>query len=399
MTVTDEPPAAVDTDLDLLTGPDAAGPLAAALAPAGGRMLSWRATQVDHQPGRGCTVGYHVRVAWRDGRISFERLAATTAPTPGGTLLLDDGVDRVAVWRFPHDPHLPALPAATDPVAVGRLLTELGYSAERPRLRVRAYRPGRRAVVEAVAGRDRLFLKVVRPRRITALHERHRLLTGAGVPAPCSLGYTSDGLLALQSLPGRTLRHALARGAPTPSARQVLSLLERLPDTLAVGPSRASWPDKAAHYASVVAAALPDRAAQAGDLAAEIVAGVAPEPVTAVHGDLYESQLLVSGRHITGLLDIDTAGAGNRADDLACLLGHLSVLAQIDPGRAPTINRLGAEWLAAFDTHVDPASLRRRVAAVVLSLATGPHRVQEPGWPAATRARLDLAAAWLASAG
>jgi hypothetical protein len=27
----------------------------------------------------------------------------------------------------------------------------------------------------------------------------------------------------------------------------------------------------------------------------------------------------------------------------------------------------------------------------------GQHRVQEAGWPAATRARLDLAEAWLAS--
>ena len=47
---------------------------------------------------------------------------------------------------------------------------------------------------------------------------------------------------------------------------------------------------------------------------------------------------------------------------------------------------------------MDPAELRYRVAAVVLSLATGPHRVQEPGWPQHTRARLDLARQWLASA-
>ncbi|MCW6007165.1 phosphotransferase [Micromonospora sp. CPCC 205371] len=385
-------------DPHLLTGPDAAGALAVALDAAGGRLLSWRATQVDHQPGRGSTVGYRAQVGWRDGSATAERLVATTARAPDGALVVDDGVDRVAVWRFPHDPYLPALPAAIDPVAVGRLLHEYGYGGGPARLRVRAYRPGRRAVIEAATDRGRLFLKVVRPRKVTGLHERHRLLTDAGVPAPPSLGFTPDGLLVLQALPGRTLRQALMRGGPAPSARPLLSLLDRLPAQLAHGPPRASWLDKAPHYAAVVAAALPERAAQATDLATQLAADRPPEPVSVVHGDLYESQLLVAGDRITGLLDVDTAGAGHRVDDLACLLGHLSVLAQIDRRHAPVINRLGAAWLSGFEPHVDPAGLRRRTAAVVLSLATGPHRVQEPGWPAATRARLDLAAAWLASA-
>ncbi len=47
---------------------------------------------------------------------------------------------------------------------------------------------------------------------------------------------------------------------------------------------------------------------------------------------------------------------------------------------------------------MDPADLRYRVAAVVLSLATGPYRVQEPAWEQATRDRLDLAEQWLVSA-
>ncbi|WP_117211382.1 aminoglycoside phosphotransferase family protein [Allorhizocola rhizosphaerae] len=385
-------------DLGLLTGPDAAGPLAAALAPVGGRLLSWRAVHVDNQPGRGCTVGYQARIGWPDGRVSEEQLAATTARAPDGALVLDDGVDRVAVWRFPHDPYLPALAAATDPGAVGRLLGEFGYGGGPPRLRTRAYRPGRRAVIEAATGRGRLYLKVVRPQKVVALHERHRLLTGCGVPAPPSLGYTVDGLLVLEALPGRTLRRSLMLGGAVPSAQQVLSVLDRLPPRLADGPPRVSWLDRAGHYAAVIGAALPQRATRVGELAAELATLDEPEPVTAVHGDLYESQLLVTGDRITGLLDVDTAGAGYRADDLACMIGHLSVLAQIDPRRAPAINRLAADWLAVFDRHTDPAVLRGRIAAVVLSLATGPHRVQEPDWPAITMARLDLAAAWLADA-
>jgi aminoglycoside phosphotransferase (APT) family kinase protein len=117
-----------------------------------------------------------------------------------------------------------------------------------------------------------------------------------------------------------------------------------------------------------------------------------------VHGDFYEGQLLVDGGRICGLLDVDTAGPGDRLDDLACLLGHLSVLGQIDRDRAPIINGAGATYLQAFESVVSPAALRCRVAAVVVSLATGSHRVQERAWQATTRRRLELAEKWLASA-
>jgi hypothetical protein len=393
------PEPALDQDLELLTGPDVTSLLRAALQPSGGRLLSMRVTQVDPQPGRGCTAGYQVRVRWPDAGTSTERFAATTGDIPDGTLVLEDGSTRVGLWRFPHDPRLPGLPAACDPGAVGRLLDEFGYGSGPVQLRVRGYRPGRRAVIEATTSRARLFLKVVRPSRVQRVHQRHRLLTDAGVPAPPSLGYTPDGLLVLQALPGRTLRHILQHGGTNPPpARQILALLDRLPDELADGPPRASWPDQAIHYAAILAAALPDRAAQATDLAEQLAAQQVPGPVTAVHGDLYENQLLVTRGRITGLLDVDTAGPGPHPDDLACLLGHLSVLAHLDRPNAAAINRVGAAYLAQFEQRADPADLRRRTAAVVLSLATGPHRVQETGWPAATRKRLDLAAAWLDSA-
>jgi hypothetical protein len=43
----------------------------------------------------------------------------------------------------------------------------------------------------------------------------------------------------------------------------------------------------------------------------------------------------------------------------------------------------------------DRSDLSARVAGVLLSLATGPHRVQERGWQAATSRRLDVVASWL----
>ncbi|MGI5196881.1 aminoglycoside phosphotransferase family protein [Streptomyces sp. CA-288835] len=385
-------------DLRLLTGPDAGELLAAALEPAGRQLLTWRVENVDHQPGDSCTAVYRVQVRGSDGRTDEERIGARAGRLPRGATVLEDGVNRVAVWRFPYDPWLPALPSACDSGALARLLEDVGCGGGPVRYRVRAYRPGRRAVVEVTGSYGRLFIKVVRPSRVDALHRRHRLLTEAGVPAPASLGFTPDGLVVLQALPGRTLREVLrggGGGGRAPSAEAVLGLLDRLPPELASGAARPSWAAKAPHYAAVVGAAVPELAAQARELAEEVTVGVGSGPVVAVHGDLYESQLLVEGGRISGLLDVDTAGPGERVDDLGCLLGHLSVLAQIDRERADAINRLGAAYLTAFAGLVDPVELRRRTAAVVLSLATGPHRVQEAGWQAATRARLDLAMRWL----
>jgi Ser/Thr protein kinase RdoA (MazF antagonist) len=175
----------------------------------------------------------------------------------------------------------------------------------------------------------------------------------------------------------------------------VLDLLDGLPAALRELPGRRSWSDDVDHYAGVVAAALPAEAARCKALAAGVGARTAGAPGgSAVHGDLYETSLLLDGDRVSGLLDLDRAGPGRRADDLACLLGHLAVLA-LEPAHADGTTALLARWLTAFEPAVDPRELHARVAGVVVSLATGPHRVQSAGWPTATRARLALAERWL----
>ncbi|WP_149824550.1 hypothetical protein [Streptomyces tailanensis] len=161
MSITPEQPA-----LRLLTGPDAGGLLAAALEPSGGRLASWCVDHVDHQPGYGCTASYRVEVRGPDGRTCPQRIGARTGRIPRGATVLDNGSTRVAVWRFPYDPWLPGLPSACDPAALARLLRDLGCGAGPARRRVRAYRPGRRAVIEVVGAQGRLFIKVVRTNRV-----------------------------------------------------------------------------------------------------------------------------------------------------------------------------------------------------------------------------------------
>ena len=59
--------------------------------------------------------------------------------------------------------------------------------------------------------------------------------------------------------------------------------------------------------------------------------------------------------------------------------------------QSASLIRLINIWQPAFDARVDPRELRLRAAAVIISLATGPYRGQEPNWEAETRAMLNAA--------
>lgn len=375
----------MSTELELLSGPDAGDLLAAVLGPAGGRPLDWTVTQVDHDH---TTVSYAARVEWPDGSVSHETLGAAGGPVPDGVTRLTDGRTEVGMWRFPFDPDLPGLAAACAPVRMGRLAARLGLGGT-PRLEVRTYRPRRRAVVSVTTSVGTVFVKVLRPDRVEHVHDVH--LRAAGAPVPAPLGWTPDGLLVLSALPGRTLRAALLAGDADVVADDVVAVLDALPAPLARGSARRTWGQKAGHYAEVVAAVEPALARRARAVAAEVDHREPEGPHLPVHGDFYEAQLMVEAGRVTGLLDIDTAGRGERLDDAACLLAHLDVLAQIHPGLAHP----GTALRARFERDLDAAALARRTAAVVLSLATGPHRVADPGWRHATGERIALAEQWL----
>jgi aminoglycoside phosphotransferase len=388
-------------ELRLLLGPDAAGLLAAVAETAGGTLISWRPRQVSHQPNRSTVVQYRAGMRWSTGDTTSETFVAATGDrVPGqGAAIFDDGSTRVAVWRWPQDPFLPGLSDALDAAKVGSLLDDLGIDGGVVRLRTRAYRPGRRAVVEAAGRQGRLFLKVVRADRIEALHDRHRSLARS-LPVPESLGWSDGGLLVLTALPGETLRGALRSSRhPAPAPEAIVSLLDRLPAELAEEPPRRDLLSSARHHGEIIAATVPG----ATDRLEAVLDALAnaddedPGPVTAAHGDLYEAQLLVDRGRITGLLDIDTAGSGLRVDDLANFCAHLSVLAQMSD-RPRQIRRFGAALLTHAEGHHPRAVLRRRIAAAVVGLATGPFRVMETGWASNTVRRLDLAADWLAGA-
>ncbi|MEV8309027.1 phosphotransferase [Streptomyces flavidovirens] len=374
-----------------LLGDDAGPMLAAVVERSGGRMLAYRPVQASYRPGRKLLVHYECRVdcpadadAGGGQPVTWTLIARTvTGDAPQGTLVLERGSTRVALWRFPYDPYLPGLPSAMDPDRVREVLDIFGAGAGRPVLTVRSYRAERRAVVEARVDRRRLFLKVVRPAAGEALH-RAQTAFAAQLPVPPALGWSPTlGIVALPAAPGRTLNEQLMlTEAPLPHPDSILSLCDRLAQvqltTRAIGAVRS-----VERNARTVAALRPGLT----DVLARIVAAVQTlpsEPTVTVHGDLHPAQLLTTDV-VTGLLDVDRAGRGVQADDYAMLLAHLDQIARAQP--PPARNRtetFATQLRALFETRVDPQELTLRTSAVLVGIATGPFRALDLKWPELT---------------
>jgi hypothetical protein len=204
----------------------------------------------------------------------------------------------------------------------------------------------------------------------------------------------------LEALPGVTLRTCLLdKRQPLPEPGEFTSLLDRIPDLpdgrLAHSPIRA-----ATEHAVLVKSVLPELKERVERLLETLSPCKNSLPDVPVHGDLHEAQVLMQDGAIAGLLDIDTAGVGHRIDDWANFLGHLSAW-EISTAHAarPRIARFARAMLAFAEAETeDPAELRRRVAAVIIGMATGPFRAQSHTWPADTRSRIALAERWAADA-
>ncbi len=382
--------------LGVLLGDGVPEPLGAVVAGTGSRITKATATGVTWWPGSRVTVQYAATL--RGGPLAGQHnlVAVSGRRVPEGAAIVENQGVRVGVWRVPHDPRLPGLPRALDPGATRKLLVDLGAPDEEVTTHMRAYRPGSRAVVQVSGPHTSVFLKVVREGRAERLHASHRSLP-ADLPVPLSLGYSSElGLVALQAMPGHTLRDVLEDGtAALPPGQSLMDLLHRLPQ-VADGTPSLSPIERLPDLTRQLKALLPWQA----DRIDRLVESIGPEtedPSVPVHGDLYEAQLLVEDGAYSGMIDVDTFGLGRPADDAATMIGHLS-LWQTMSRQPERVRQHALDLLRLWDARVDPVDLRRRAAAVIVTLASGPFRTQSGNWPDATVARLALAEHWVASA-
>lgn len=381
----------------LLTSPAVADLLVAATEHAGGRLVSWSLEHVDASPNQSTTATYNAEVEWPYGvRRELLGVSARAGSLHASDELAEiffDGEREVAVWLYPRDPDLPGLERAAYPEQMAELVNEhhlvdRPVSADQIALTMIGYRPRRRAVLKMqVADPARTFyVKVMRAKLFDDTLARHQLLRESPVPAPNVALATSDHLLVLDELPGRPLAKAMFDDVAPCTAEDLVETLDAMPASLAKLERRAPWTDAVAHYAGMVARALPSEQQRLDWLTTLITSGCADAPLgdEVTHGDFHEGQVHVADGRVVGLLDIDTIGPGSRVDDLACLVAHLSTVQRMNERQAERVHDLLRTWVPVFDLRVDPVQLRLRAAAVIISLATGPFRSQEPHWQAST---------------
>lgn len=358
-------------------------------------------------------------------RDAADKLGKTVQRAGQGCLLVD--TERLAVLAGPGaDRDLPGL-VRLDRRGAGALLRRLEPTDERAARRLRraaaassgagavpgagtpctlAWKPQRRWVgrLDAPTGdpgqrsAPALVLRAMRPVDAAASAHGYRAVTAAlGRSAPRLLGTDLRlGVLAVEHLPGVTLER-LDRRARS-GARATGRVLARL-HSLARGDASAvtaagvrTVPDEAV-VVHEAAAQLELLAPDAGGarLAEEICTAsdrLPPPRQVLVHGDLSADQVLLRPDGGVALLDLDEAGWGDAAGDLA---GAAAAWWLSEPERAEA---LVAALHDGYGSGAElPAAARLRVltAAHLLRRAAEPFRSGAADWPTAVRERVATA--------
>lgn len=309
-----------------------------------------------------------------------------------GFVLGDPEHPQARIWLHPADPRLPALAPASFPDAAATLMGRLGVRLDRkPELLV--YRPGKRAMFRMRAGERETYLKIVRPSASASIVQLQESLRAGGVPVPLITGWSELGIVLTETAAGVPLTARLDELDP----ERLLDSIEALRATMAgvdTGrDARASLALRQDWYLERVAAgharlgspggAFADRLATVTRMlsAADASALAVDDDVRrTVHGDLHVGQLFVAeadASAIAGVIDIDTCGLGDPADDEAAFMGHLVasiVLARRDEARAAGIRRLLDAAVARWLAPDRPGSTRvaHRTAVHVLAHALAP---------------------------
>lgn len=376
----------------VLTTDQAVDVMRPAFATEGLTVVGARRSQVVHRPGESITVQYDVTLHHPSGRESRETVVASAGRDgpPEGSLVVEDGEVAIGLYRWTHDPALPGLRPATDRAALVEVLRAETAVAE---LRVRSYRPLERAVVHVVLGDGtERYVKVVPPSTADRLVLRHEAVAATGAPVPAPLVVDAErGLVVIEAVEGRRLQDLVREGGgPLPDPDELMGVSATLA-TARVEFAVARRPPLAAlhHHVAVLGSLLPASQRRIERL----VDQVGPDPGRddhTVHGDLHPGQVLVHpGGTIAGVIDLDDVGLGDPLDDLATHLGHLFCV--VGPRPASVARAHAGRTLARFEREGDPADLHRRVAAILVGLAVGPHRAQRPGWRREALRRLGLA--------
>lgn len=311
--------------------------------------------------GDGTVAGFEVAAEGQSLTVYVDTSGIAVAAETG---LVQPGVGRV--WTHPADPHLPALAATAFGDAAQTLLGRLGLTGVALPDFV-GYRPGRRAVLRVRTANGSIWIKVVRPRHAERIAEAHATLRRAGLPVPAVRAWSPDGLIILEEAAGTPATDAAWTASGLIDA--VDDLRTRLDAVEIAVASRSAALTRVQWYAERLSHSVPALAARVQALRTAL--SCTPDStLTTVHGDLHYGQLFLgeSSSEIVGLIDVDTLGRGDRAEDAAAFLSH--AIASMEISATPQSSRRLAELIAEATTRWGgEAAVRGRVAAHLLGHA------------------------------
>ncbi len=340
-----------------------------------GRQLESVAVLGTEVSGEGLITGYRLGFAPAADAPDDQVVYVETVPEHGArdgvlTLRDDETGHDLAVWLYPRDPALPALPAAVYPESARGLLARMGVLHAVTDLTLLAYRPGKRAVVRVSGTDGAVYLKVVMPQVTAALVERYARWADAGLPVPRVLGWSADGLIAFAALGGLPAAGHLDRiTEPDRFLDEIVELQRAIARVDVMRPARPSLASRLDWYRRRLTEVMPTDRAAIDAVADAVQRTLAEHPATVlvtVHGDLHIGQLFVDPATggISGVLDIDTSGSGDPADDAAALYAHLVVTALFHadkPQLTAKATALADRWIDRWPA-VDVAFARRATA-------------------------------------
>lgn len=304
-----------------------------------------------------------------------------------------------AVQFFPLDIALPALVEAASPRSIEQAFRDASLSAPLAdeSAELIRYKPARKALLRFAcdAGGRHLYVKLHADTR----GARHLLfgpvLERAGMPGAAPLVYHAGlRMLVHAEQVGTSLRALRSSPAFASWMEPLGELLARLHSTRPPGVPARSPAFEAGRVIAAsgsLATLLPAHAAELFALGARLARHLeeATAPPTAVHGDFWDDQVLVSGRGAV-LLDFDELRLGDPFSDVA---NFLAQLAARKGERVHDADGVRAAFLDAYASHRPDGNgtLVLHEAAALLRAGLGSFRRLEPDWPHSAERLVGLA--------
>ncbi|HET9701078.1 MAG TPA: aminoglycoside phosphotransferase family protein [Burkholderiales bacterium] len=270
------------------------------------------------------------------------------------------GWDAVA-WHFPEDPGLPRLPSLVESASLRQRMAAVTDVAVplSAAWRLLSYLPGERCTLRIDSGDASVVAKLSDPATAAASHALSTRLWGLPgrrfiLPRPLALE-AREGVRWEAFVPGHQIESGFASGDLGGLARRVAPALTALHATPGAG-----LPDKGREQLlsrlrskvlprimGAVAPAVPEAEALIADL--EVAARALPPEAAdgLIHGDFHVANLLADGGDII-FLDLDSAGRGSPARDLAHFGGRLLLMALVRGERLGDAARAARELVDAY---------------------------------------------------